>query len=138
MHCFYVSKSNLNELKGERMLPIPESNFDALEKQLAKDALEKALKELHGEITREIKRNKTSFSEEIKKSLANLNETIEKHISDEIDRKLPVLLAQNFSNINEQVKSSFHEMFLPVVSKAEKNMERLETKVRRLCNHGET
>ena len=102
------------------------SNFDALEKQLAKDALEKALKELHGEITSEIERNKSNFSLEIKKSLTNLNGAIEKHISDEIDRKLPILLTRNFSNISEQVKSSFNEMFLPVVGKAEKNMERLE------------
>jgi len=35
-------------------MPQPASNFDALEKQLAKDALDKALKDLHGEITREI------------------------------------------------------------------------------------
>jgi len=103
------------------------SKFDALEKQLAKDALEKALKDLHSEITREIERNKSSFSLEIKKSLANLNETLEKHISNELDHKLPVLLAKNFSNISEEVKSSFNEMFLPVVSKAEQNMERLES-----------
>lgn len=103
------------------------SNFDTLEKQLAKDALEKALKDLHGEITREIERNKMSFSDEIKKSLTTLNETIEKHISDEIDCKLPILLATNFSNISEQVKSSFNEMISPVVSKAEQNMKNLES-----------
>ena len=103
------------------------SNFDALEKQLAKDALEKALKDLHGEITREIEKNKRTFSDEIKKSLANLNETLEKHISDEIDRKLPIILAKNFSNISEQVKSSFNEMFLPVVNKAELNMDQLKS-----------
>ena len=49
-------------------MPQSASNFDALEKQLAKDALGKALKELHGEITREIERNKSSFALEIKKS----------------------------------------------------------------------
>ena len=110
----------------KKIMTQPASNFDALEKQFAKDALEKALKDLHGEITREIERNKTSFSEEIKKSLANLNGTLEKHISDEIDRKLPILLARNFSNISEEIKSNFNEMFLPIVTKAEKNMERLE------------
>jgi len=109
-------------------MPKPASNFDALEKQLAKDALEKALKDLHGEITREIEKNKTSFSDEIKKTLTNLNETLEKHISDEIDRKLPIILAKNFSNISEQVKSSFNEMLLPVVAKAEQNMKNLENK----------
>jgi len=105
----------------------PASNFDALEKQLAKDALEKALKDLHSEITREIERNKTIFSDEIKKSLSNLNETLEKHISDEIDHKLPLLLAKNFSNVSEQVKSSFNEMLVPVVEKAEQNMEQLKS-----------
>lgn len=108
-------------------MPQTISNFDALEKQLAKDALEKALKDLHDEITREIEKNKQSFSDEVKKSLANLKETLEKHISNEIDRKLPALLAKNFSHISEQVKMSFNEMFLPVISKAEKNMERLES-----------
>jgi len=107
-------------------MPQPASNFDALEKQLAKDALEKALKDLHGEITREIEKNKSSFSLEIKKSLTNLNETLEKHISNEIDRKLPIILAKNFSNISEQVKSSFNEILVPVVAKAEQNMKNLE------------
>lgn len=103
------------------------SNFDALEKQLAKDALEKALKDLHGEILRDINRNKQSFSDEIKKSLTNLNEAIEKHFSSEIDRKLPILLERNFLNINDQVQSSFSERLLPVVDRAERNMERLES-----------
>lgn len=107
-------------------MPQTASNFDALEKQLAKDALERALKDLHGEITRDIERNKQSFSNEIKKSLATLNESLEKHISDEINQKLPVFLSNNFSSISKQVKSSFHEMLLPVVEKAEQNMKNLE------------
>jgi len=109
-------------------MPQTAPNFDALEKQLAKDALEKALKDLHGEITSEIEKNKTSFSDEIKKTLTNLNETLEKHISDEIDRKLPILLTKNFSNISEQVKSSFNEILVPVIAKAEQNMKNLENK----------
>ena len=48
-----------------------DDSFEALEKQLAKDALEKALKDLHSEIHKEIERNKKSFSEEIQKTLTN-------------------------------------------------------------------
>ena len=42
-------------------MPTDDSNFETLEQQLAKDALEKTLKDLHGEITREISKIKMIF-----------------------------------------------------------------------------
>ena len=106
-------------------MPQNESNFEALEKQLAKDALEKALKDLHGEITREIERNKRNFSDEIKKSLTSFTGNLEQHISQEIDQKLPLFLEKNFSDISTQVKASFEQMFVPVLDKTEEDMKRL-------------
>ncbi len=47
------------------------SHFDDLEKQLARDALEKALEKLHGEINREIQKNKNDFLNEINKTMTN-------------------------------------------------------------------
>ena len=109
-------------------MPTPiESNFEALEKQLAKDALEKALKDLHGEITREIDRNKKTFSDEIKKSLSTFTTSLEQHISQEIDQKLPLFLEKNFSDISTQVKASFEQMFVPLLDKTEEDMKRLHT-----------
>ncbi len=105
----------------------PPSKFDELEKQLAKDALEKALKDLHDEIPREIERNKRSFSEDIKKSLSQFTENLEKHISNEIDQRLPLFLEKNFSDISTQVKASFEQMFVPLLDKTEENMKRLST-----------
>jgi hypothetical protein len=107
-------------------LPVPtDSNFEALEKQLAKDALEKALKDLHGKISSEIERNKKTFSDEVKKSLSSFTESLEQHISQEIDKKLPLFLEKNFSDISTQVKASFEQMFVPVLDKTEEGMKRL-------------
>ena len=41
-----------------------QQSFDDLEKQLARDALEQALKDLHSVINKEIENNKEGFSKE--------------------------------------------------------------------------
>ncbi|HCC24726.1 MAG TPA: hypothetical protein DEP85_04350, partial [Holosporales bacterium] len=63
------------------------SNFQDLEKQLAKDALEKALMDLHGEITKDIDKNKAVFSNEIKQTLNNFKTDLEKTVSKELDQR---------------------------------------------------
>ena len=44
-------------------------SFENLEQKVATDTLNKALKDLHGEINEEIERNKEAFSDEIKQTL---------------------------------------------------------------------
>ncbi len=101
------------------------SSFDDLEKQLGRDALETALKELHGEIIIEIAKNKKSFSEEIKKTLDSFRQNLEKAVSEEIDQKLSVLMTENFSDISKHVKESFEKMFVPVLENTKNDMQRL-------------
>ncbi len=102
------------------------SNFETLEKQLAKDALEKALKDLHVEINNEISRNKKDFSEEISKTLINFRQNLEQKVTETIDKKIAALFAEHFSETSSQVKSSFEQMFSPVLKRTEKDMERLK------------
>lgn len=64
------------------------SSFRDLEKQLAKDALEKALKDLHGEIAKDIEKNKATFSQEIQKTLNAFKGDLEKTISKELDKRI--------------------------------------------------
>lgn len=104
-----------------------DDSFEALEKQLAKDALEKALKDLHSEIHKEIERNKKSFSDEIQKTLIGFKENLEKNVSKEIDSKLSVLFTKHFQNTSSEVKSSFDQMFAPVLKEAKKDMQQLQT-----------
>lgn len=104
-----------------------ESNFETLEKQLAKDALEKALTDLHGEITGEIERNKNDFSKEISKTLASFKGNLEEKVAEAIDQKIAALFTQHFSGTSSQVKSSFDQMFSPVLKKTEEDMKRLQT-----------
>ena len=101
------------------------SSFDDLEKQLSKDALETALKELHGEIIIEISKNKNTFSEEIKKTLDSFRQNLEKAVSEEINQKLSVLMTDNFSDISKHVKGSFEKMFVPVLENTKNDMQRL-------------
>ncbi len=68
-----------------------ESDFEALEKQLANDALEKAPKDFHREITKEIEHNKKDFSAEIRNILTSFKENLEKNIAEEIDEKISEL-----------------------------------------------
>src|SRR3990167_8448221 len=70
--------------KNEPPMYKNDSSFQDLEKQLAKDALEKALKDLHGEITKDIDKNKAAFSQEIQKTLNNFKTDLEKTISKEL------------------------------------------------------
>ena len=102
-----------------------DDSFEALEKQLAKDALEKALKDLYGEINKEIEKNKRTFSEEIKKTLTSFKETLEKNVSKEIDSKLSSLFTKNFQDTSSEVKSSFDQMFAPVLKETKKDMQQL-------------
>ncbi len=108
-------------------MPTDKSNFEELEKQLAKDALEEALKKLHGEITGEIESNKKAFSEEISKTLASFRQTLEHNVTHEIDQKISSLFTQHFSDTSAQVKSSFDQMFSPVLKRTEEDMKRLHT-----------
>ena len=102
-----------------------DSNFEKLQKQLAKDALEKALKDLHSEIHKEIERNKKSFSEEIQKTLTSFKENLEKNVAKEIDSKLSSLFTKHFQDTSSEVKSSFDQMFAPVLKEAKKDMQQL-------------
>lgn len=103
------------------------SNYEALEKQMAKDALEKALKDLHGEIIKEIEKNKKAFSEEIKKTLGNFKGNLEQNVAEEIERQLSTLFEKHFQNTNAQIKSSFREMLSPVLEKIKEEMKSLHT-----------
>ena len=102
-----------------------DDSFEALEKQLSKDALEKTLKDLHGEIHKEIERNRKDFSAEIQKTLTSFKENLEQNVAKEIDYKLSVLFAKHMSDISSQVKSNFHEMFSPVLERTKEDMQRL-------------
>ncbi|HUX79593.1 MAG TPA: hypothetical protein VMW10_07635 [Alphaproteobacteria bacterium] len=108
-------------------MSIDKSNFETLEKQLAKDSLEKALKDLHGEITCEISKNKKDFSEEISKTLANFRKNLEQKVTETIDQKIAALFTKHFSDTSSQVKSSFDQMFSPVLKQTEDDMKRLQT-----------
>jgi uncharacterized membrane protein (DUF106 family) len=103
-------------------MPTDESNFETLEKQLAKDALEKALKDLHDEINNEISKNKKDFSNEISKTLASFRQNLEQKVNDAIDQKISSLFVKHFSDTSSQVKSSFDQMFFPVLQKTEEDM----------------
>ena len=104
-----------------------DDSFEALEKQLAKDALEKALKDLHGEINKEIEKNKRAFSEEIQKTLTSFKENLEKNVAKEIDSKLSSLFTKHFQDTSSEVKSSFDLMFTPVLKETKKDMQQLHT-----------
>ena len=105
--------------------PIP--SFEDLEKQLAKDALEVALKKLHGEIIEDIESNKETFSLEIQKTLSSFKKNLEKSVSEEIDNKLTALFAKHFKNTSLQVKESFKEMFSPVLEATQDDMKQLQS-----------
>jgi len=100
-------------------------SFDDLEKQLAKDALEQALKDLHGVIHKEIENNKEGFSQEIQKTLAGFKENLEKNVSEAIDKKLSSLFENNFNATSQGVKTSFEKAFNPVLENTKNDMKRL-------------
>lgn len=101
------------------------SHFEDLEKQLAKDALEKALKDLHGEITKDIEKNKATFSKEIQKTLTDFKADLEKNISKELDRKISAYLQKHFLDISTKVTTSFYESSSPLLKRAEEDLTRL-------------
>lgn len=105
----------------------PTPSFEDLEKQLAKDALEVALKKLHEEIIKDIESNKETFSQEIQKTLSNFKKNLEKSVSEEMDKKLSTLFAKHFKNTSLQVKESFEEMFDPVLEAAQDDMKQLQS-----------
>jgi hypothetical protein len=102
-----------------------DSNFEDLEKQLAKDALEKTLKDLHGEITKDIEKNKATFSKEIQKTLTDFKGDLEKTISKELDQRISAHLQKNFLGISTKVTSSFYESSSPLLKRAEEDLQRL-------------
>jgi len=102
-----------------------DSSFQDLEKQLAKDALEKALKDLHGEITKDIDKNKAAFSQEIQKTLNNFKTDLEKTISKELDQRISANLQKHFVDISSKIISSFDESSSPFLKRAEEDLQRL-------------
>lgn len=100
-------------------------SFADLEKRLAKDALEEALKDLHEEINREIARNKNDFSSLIQKTLTEFRHNLEKSVSEEIDKKLSILFENNFFAISQEVQKSFEKAFDPVSENTKNDMKRL-------------
>ncbi|OJW49961.1 MAG: hypothetical protein BGO67_11475 [Alphaproteobacteria bacterium 41-28] len=103
------------------------SSFEDLEKQLAVDTLEKALKELHQEINGEIENNKKAFSEEISKTLTSFKQNLEQKVVQEIDQKISSLFTKHFADTSVEVKSSFEHMFDPVLKRTEEDMRQLKT-----------
>jgi F0F1-type ATP synthase membrane subunit b/b' len=101
------------------------SSFQDLEKQLAKDALKEALKNLHGEITKDIEKNKATFSQEIQKTLSAFKSDLEETISKELDKKISAHLKNNFLDISTKVTSSFYESYSPLLKRAEEDLTRL-------------
>lgn len=108
-------------------MPIDDSksSFEDLEKQLAKDSLEKALKDLHGEITKDIDKNKATFSKEIKQTLNDFKIDLEKTVSKEIDQKISTHLEKHFFDISSKVTSSFCESSSPFLKRAEEDLQHL-------------
>lgn len=84
-------------------MPKDNLSFEDLEKQLAKDALEAALKDLHGEITKDIEKNKATFSKEIQKTLNAFKADLEDTITKELDQKISAHLKNNFLDISTKV-----------------------------------
>ncbi len=105
----------------------PTPSFEDLEKQLAKDALELALQNLHKEIIMDIEKNKKIFSEEIQRTLEDFKKNLEKSVSEEMDKKLSTLFAKHFKNTSLQVKESFEEMFSPVLETTQDDMKCLKS-----------
>ncbi|MBP7729967.1 MAG: hypothetical protein KA112_05110 [Alphaproteobacteria bacterium] len=105
----------------------PTHSFEDLEKQLAKDTLEKALKDLHGEINKDIEKNKKTFSEEIQRTLEDFKEELEESVSEEMDKKLSSLFEKHFKETSLQVKGSFEEIFDPVLKTTQDDMNRLQS-----------
>jgi hypothetical protein len=105
----------------------PTPSFEDLEKRLAKDTLEKALKALHGEINEEIERNKETFSDEIKQTLSSFKKDLEQSVSQEIDHRLSSLFEKHFKETSLQVKGSFKEMFSPVLKSTQDDMNRFKS-----------
>jgi phosphoenolpyruvate-protein kinase (PTS system EI component) len=106
-------------------MPKDNSSFQDLEKQLAKDSLKKALKDLHGEITKDVEKNKATFSQEIQKTLKTFKEDLEDTISKELDQRISAHLKMNFLDISTKVTSSFYESSSPFLQQAEEDLQRL-------------
>lgn len=101
-------------------------SFDDLEKQLARDALEQALKDLHSVINKEIENNKAGFSQEIQKTLASFKQNLEKNVSEEIDKKLSSLFETHFKAASQDIKTSFEKAFAPVLETTKNDMKGLQ------------
>ncbi|MBY0273671.1 MAG: hypothetical protein K2X02_09770 [Alphaproteobacteria bacterium] len=106
-------------------MPKDNLSFEDLEKQLAKDALEAALKDLHGEITKDIEKNKATFSKEIQKTLNAFKADLEDTITKELDQKISAHLKNNFLDISTKVTTSFYETSSPFLKQAEEDLQRL-------------
>lgn len=103
-------------------MPKNNSSFKDLEKQLAKDTLEEALRDLHGEITKDIEKNKAAFSQEIQKTLNAFKSDLEKSISNELDQRISAHLHKHFLDLSTKVTSSFYEASSPFLKRAEEDL----------------
>ena len=79
----------------------------------------------HGEITKDIDKNKAAFSQEIQKTLNNFKTDLEKTISKELDQKISAHWQKHFLDISTKVTSSFHESSSPFLKRAEEDLQRL-------------
>lgn len=107
-------------------MKIEKPSFADLEKKMAKDTLDHALKVLHDEIIKDIQKNKTDFSNEIKKTMGVFKETLEQHIAEEINKTLSRQMTMQFQDISLQVRTNFYEMFSPVLERAKDDMQILK------------
>ena len=119
-------------------MPTTNTNFENLEKQLAKDALEKALRDLHGEIIKDIDKNKSTFSQEIQKTLNDFKVDLENTLSKELDQKISAHWQKHFLDISAKVTSSFYENSSPLLKRAEEDMTRLHTQGESTLNSWKT
>lgn len=109
-------------------------SFEDLEKQMARDTLEQALKALHEEINREIAKNKNEFSSTIQKTLSDFRRNVEKSISEEINKNLSSLFENNIYAISQEVKKSFEKTFDPVLENTKNDMKRLHIQGEKAIN----
>ena len=79
----------------------------------------------HGEITKDIDKNKAAFSQEIQKTLNNFKTDLEKTISKELDQRISANLQKHFVDISSKIISSFDESSSPFLKRAEEDLQRL-------------
>ncbi len=87
--------------------------------------MEESLKDLHGEITKDIDKNKAAFSKEIQKTLTTFKTDLEDTISKELDKRISAHLQKHFLDISTKVTSNFYKSSSPLLKRAEEDLQRL-------------